>query len=378
MKQHSTQNAGPRSDSGTHSESRRLASPVLIKPELASTRLAEDAASQPFSTNGFLPALKWALTRRAARWPKTCEQEILTSVPERGDSGEVSWVMVGHSTVLLQLGLTNILLDPIWSERCSPVSWLGPRRVRPAAVAFEALPPIDIVLVSHNHYDHCDRPTLKRLQAYHDPVFVTGRGVGDHLRGWQIDRVTELDWWSTCVLEQTPERSGLKIQFTPSKHFSARGLLDRNRTLWGGFWITGKVNEGQANVYFCGDTGWDEALFREIHETNGRPDLAFLPIGAYDPRWFMAPVHVNPEEAVLIHRTLKCPLSVGMHCATFQLTDEDVDEPEERLVRASSALAADEGRFVPPQFGERQTLVTFHGAHLSRARIDRGKRTRRT
>ncbi len=266
--------------------------------------------------------------------------------------------MVGHSTVLLQIAGFNLLFDPIWSTRCSPVSWAGPKRVREPAVRFADLPPIDAVVLSHDHYDHCDRATLEELARVHDPVFVVGRGVGDHLSRWGIEGARELAWWQTTHLVREDPGGCLLVDFVPARHFSARGPRDRNRTDWGGFWVRDRsADEGTSlSAYFCGDSGYDERLFSQLAEHCGSPDVAFLPIGAYSPRWFMSSVHVDPTEALLLHQTLRSRRSVGMHCATFQLTDEPIDEPEQWLKREVAAAGLTEEEFSGPDYGVRRVV----------------------
>lgn len=320
--------------------------------------------------------LRWSLTRRPSRWPRRVAQEVLESVPEPEDPAEIGWLTVGHSTVLLRLGTRHLLFDPIWSERCSPIQWAGPRRVRPPALRFEGLPEIDEVLISHSHYDHCDRGTLERLAQEHDPRFVVGRGLGEVLSGWGISNVLEVDWWSRTPLwnggalwdgtASSADRTGesLELEFLPTLHFSARGVRDHNRTLWGAFrlhWNPGASaasagSEPRARtILFAGDTGYDEELFARLGE-GPAPDLAFLPIGAYAPRWFMSKVHVDPAEAVALHRALGSRRSVAVHCATFQLTDEPIDEPERLLEVERRRAALPAGSFEGPHFGDWRTL----------------------
>src|SRR6185503_7337082 len=179
----------------------------------------------------------------------------------------------------------NVLTDPVWSERVSPVSWAGPKRVRPPGLAFEQLPRIDVVLISHNHYDHLDLDTLRRLERAHQPLFVTCLGNRAFLAQHGLGRVTELDWWDTA-----PVGSG-RVLCTPAQHWSGRGLSDRNRTLWGGF----VIELADRTVYFAGDTGYC-AQFAEIRSRYGVVDVALLPIAAYKPRWFMREQHMNPDE----------------------------------------------------------------------------------
>ena len=206
---------------------------------------------------------------------------------------------------------------------------------------FDALPTISTVLVSHNHYDHCDLPTLGRLAARFDPIVVTPVGNGPLVRSAGIRRVEELDWW------QEAKVPGLPITLTPAQHFSARSPLDRNRALWGGFVLVA----GGARIFFAGDTAY-ASFFREVRERLGPIDLALLPIGAYEPRWFMQTVHMNPAEAVQAHLDLEASESVGMHFGTFQMTTEGIDEPLRALEDACRARSIPPSQFRTPGFGE--------------------------
>jgi len=246
--------------------------------------------------------------------------------------------MINHSSLLLQLEGMNILTDPIWSERASPFTWVGPRRHRPPGVQWDDLPPIDMVLVSHNHYDHLDLPTLRRLTDRGRPEFVVPIGVAALLRSRNIAPAYELDWGDSLPL------AGATIHAVPAVHFSGRTFSDRNRTLWCGFLIqaAGRV------VYFAGDTAFGDH-FAEIRQRFGEPHLALLPAGAYDPSWFMAPVHMNPMEALRAHRVLAAHTSIAIHCGTFQLADESIDEPKRILQTAAtdpSFLVLNNGQFV--------------------------------
>jgi L-ascorbate metabolism protein UlaG (beta-lactamase superfamily) len=239
------------------------------------------------------------------------------------EGSELRVTLVNHATVLLQQLGSNILTDPIWSQRPSPVSWAGPRRRRKPGVAFEDLPPIDVVLLTHNHYDHLDLPTLRRLAARGGSKFIVPAGVARLLRSENIGPAHELDWGESLPL------AGFTIHCVPALHFSSRGIHDLNRTLWCGYVIEYR----ERRVYFAGDTAFGRH-FAQIREQFGSPHLAFLPIGAYQPRWFMSPVHMGPDEALRAHQILAARTSIAIHHGTFQLADEGLDTPQRELLAA--------------------------------------------
>ncbi len=266
---------------------------------------------------GVAEVFRWKLTSRAEPSPRFID-DVQPSIPPHSVEGEELRVtFVNHATVLIQYRGLNILTDPIWSDRASPFTWAGPRRHRAPGVRFDDLPRIDLVLLSHNHYDHLDLSTLRRLSASR---FIVPLGVAKLLQRERIGPVQELDWGESAKMAET------SIHCVPAMHFSARGLFDRNRTLWCGF-----VIESARSIYFAGDTGFGNH-FAEIRERFGSPDLALLPIGAYEPRWFMSAVHMSPEDAVQAHRILGAKITIAIHYGTFQLTDEAIDTPRNRLV----------------------------------------------
>lgn len=297
--------------------------------------------------------LRWKLFGGAIPpWPDAPREDVVTpDLPEQVADGKVAATFVGHSTFLLQLpGGLNLLTDPVWSERVSPVPFAGPRRVRPAAVAFEALPTIHAVLVSHGHYDHLDVSTLRRLDQRFAPLFISGLGNRDFLLGKGLRRVAELDWWQEHALDEAFGGQQWTVTFTPAQHWSARSFTKRNTTLWGGFWLQGATGGGP-RVYFAGDSGLG-SNFALVRARLGAPDLAFLPIGAYEPRWFMQIQHMNPKDAVQAHLTLGPKRSVGMHFGTFRLTDEGIDEPAKKLAESLRAYGVAAADFRVPKFGE--------------------------
>jgi L-ascorbate metabolism protein UlaG (beta-lactamase superfamily) len=270
---------------------------------------------------GFGDVLRWKLTSRPERSPRFISDVEPSIPPQRVETGGLRVTLVNHSTVLLQQNGRNILTDPIWSERPSPVGWAGPRRRRIPGVAWEHLPPIDVVLLSHNHYDHLDLPTLRRLAARGDSKFVVPIGVAELLRSEKIGPVHELDWGKSLPV------TGGTVHCVPALHFSARGIYDRNITLWCGY-----VIECQERItYFAGDTAFG-SHFAQIREKFGSPHVALLPIGAYKPRWFMSPVHMGPDEAVKAHRILAAQTSIAIHHGTFQLADEGIDTPRKEQI----------------------------------------------
>jgi len=278
------------------------------------------------------------------REPRTPWPAWIDEPPRRApllDGASAAVTFIGHATFLIQTQTANILTDPIYSERAGPLNLFGPRRVRPPAIRFDDLPPISTVLLSHNHYDHCDLRTLRRLATRFDPNVITPLGNAGLARSAGIRRVEELDWWDDA------KTSPLPITLTPARHFSARTPFDRNRALWGGFML--KV--GGARLYFAGDSAYGP-FFRDIRRRLGPIDLALLPIGAYEPRWFMHVVHMNPAEAVQAHVDLEAAESIGMHFGTFQMTMEGIDAPVTALEEARREKQIPAERFRTLPFGE--------------------------
>jgi L-ascorbate metabolism protein UlaG (beta-lactamase superfamily) len=285
------------------------------------------------------PAVPRMLLARRIPWPARID-DAPKPPPERA-TATAAVTFIGHATFLMQTEAGNVLTDPMFSERAGPWNVFGPRRVRPPAIALDALPAISIVLLSHNHYDHCDMRTLRVLARRFDPIVVTPLGNARLVRSVGVRRVEELDWWQPAAMTALP------ITLTPAHHFSARRALDQNRALWGGFVIIA----GTHRVFFAGDTAY-APFFADVRQRLGPIDLALLPIGAYEPRWFMKSVHMNPAEAVRAHLDLQAAASVGMHFGTFQMTTEGIDEPLHALKHAREAHGVSDALFRTIGFGE--------------------------
>lgn len=279
------------------------------------------------------------IRERGKPWPSVIEQPLRQPPPLEGSAAVVTFI--GHSTVLIQTAAGNILTDPMYSQRAGPFNIAGPRRVRHPAVAFDDLPGISLVLLSHNHYDHCDLDTLRRLAKRSNPTVVTPIGNAALVRSAGIREIVELDWW------QHADVAGTSVTLTPAFHFSARGLLDRNRSLWGGF----VLKAGGARIYFAGDTAYGP-FFPEIASRLGPIDLALVPIGAYEPRWFMKNVHMNPAEAVQAHIEVAAARSIAIHFGTFRLTTEGIDDPPRELNDALTARGRSSTEFSVIEHGE--------------------------
>lgn len=285
-----------------------------------------------FNPNGKPPGtlkglLKWQLGGGRAKWPSSWPSPFTRAVPEGAVSnGGLRVTMVGHATLLVQVDGINILTDPVWSPRVSPLPFAGPKRVSRPGIAFDDLPPIQFVLLSHNHYDHLDLATLEKLQAAHDPLLVTPLGNDAVVRARvPAMRMATGDWGDRFDFDD------MAIHIEPAHHWSARGTKDRRMALWSGF----VVDTPSGKIYYAGDTGFhDGIIYRQMAEKHGGFRLAILPIGAYEPRWFMEPHHQNPDEAVRGMKLCKAAFAAGCHWGTFRLTNEAIEEPRDRLEEA--------------------------------------------
>ena len=288
--------------------------------------------------------LRWRFNGARARWPEQAGNHSFAPPPERVDGMDLLATWIGHATVLVQTAGLNILTDPFLSSRASPVSFAGPKRVRPPALTAPAMPPIDLILLSHNHYDHMDIPALRDIARHHAPLVITPIGNARWIRQASPDlRIAELNWGESTAVKE------LAVHLTPALHWSKRGLIGANTALWGGF----AVESPGGVVYFAGDTGFGTgATFEAIREKFGPPRLSLLPIGAYEPRWFMEPHHMNPEEAVRAHQALASRTSLAIHHSTIQLTDEAIDAPVNDLGRALAQYGVDRQQFLVPDAGE--------------------------
>ncbi len=290
--------------------------------------------------NGFKEVGEYGRRRQPDRWQRVTDPEHTTRTIPKPTDGKTQYTFINHSTFLIQIDGLNVLTDPIWSKRCSPFQWAGPQRMRPPGIVFDNLPKIDLVLLSHNHYDHLDKNTVKDLIRQHDPSFIVPLGLVHLIKKFGSNKVTALDWWEEKPFQQ------LHIKATPANHFSSRGLFDRDKTLWCGYILSGQKEK----LYFVGDTGYS-SVFKEIGEREGPFDLCFIPIGAYKPEWFMSPIHISPHEAVQVHLDLKSNKSVAKHFGTFPLADDNPERSCSELIKARKKAGLSETQFSIPTEG---------------------------
>ena len=291
----------------------------------------------------FTDFLRWRLNAVTGNWPEAYPSPFSDHPPER--VGGLRLVLIGHASMLVQVGGLNILIDPIWSERASPFSFAGPRRVNPPGVAFGRLPPIDAVLVTHNHYDHLDRATISRLWHAHRPRIIAPLGNDAVIRDFDPSIAVEAyDWGASVGLSDR-----VTVHVEPAHHWSARGMTDRRMALWCAYVLTSPAGP----VYHIGDTGYGSgSLFRAVRDRYGPPRAALLPIGAYEPRWFMQPQHMNPAEAVRAFLDCGAVQALGHHWGTFRLTDEAIETPLADLAAALAGHGVPPARFRPLRPGE--------------------------
>lgn len=295
---------------------------------------------EPFEDKSIFDLLSWKIgsISESTPWPDEVDSKQFKPVSQR--SVEPVITVINHASVLIQVDNLNILTDPHYSLRASPVQFAGPKRVVKPGIAFDDLPPIDIVLISHNHYDHLDLDTLKRLKDRDAPKVVAGLKTKSFLEDNGIKTAIDLDWWQSITANKT------KITFVPSQHWSARGIFDKREMLWGGFYI-----ENDYKIYFAGDTGYGK-FFEKIKEQLGAPDLSLIPIGAYEPRWFMKNAHLNPRESLQAFQDLESKKMIGIHFGTFKLTDEGYKDPIITLAKEIKQLNIDPLKIIVPVFGE--------------------------
>jgi L-ascorbate metabolism protein UlaG (beta-lactamase superfamily) len=287
--------------------------------------------------------LRWRFTETRAKWPAAYPSPFADATPpQRVDGLRVT--LIGHASFLVQLAGQNILIDPVWSPRASPLRWLGPSRINPPGVTLANLPPIDAILITHCHYDHLDLATIARLWRRSRPRIIAPLGNDVIIRRAGADIAVEtLDWGEATTL------GDIKVHVTPALHWSARGLGDRRMALWCAF----VLRAGTDLLYHAGDTGYgDGTHFRDIRARHGTPNLALLPIGAYEPRWFMRNQHMNPTDSVRALADLGAPQALGYHWGTFQLTDEAIDAPPKALATALANAKIDADRFRALRPGE--------------------------
>ena len=340
-----------------------IAAALLVLSGCAAVKAPYDSSKPHHTPEGFknnyapnivksrVDFFRWQYERQLNDLPKAPQSSTPTVAPDlpfihnnaKAATMQPAVTWIGHATVLVQADGLNILTDPIFSERASPLQSVGPKRAQPPGLSLEQLPPIDVVLISHNHYDHLDKNSVLALanRASGSTLFIVPLGVKALFLDLGIANVKELDWWDSIDIK------GVEFNFTPVQHWSARGLGDRSQTLWGGWAVVGPA----MHWYFSGDTGYSQDFIdtqrrfaeRQTQTKGGGFDLALISVGAYEPRWFMKEQHINPLEAVQIHQDLKAKRSVGIHWGTFALTDEPLDQPPKDLAVASleKGLASD-------------------------------------
>lgn len=294
--------------------------------------------------HSFTDEIRWFWEMETVEWPEQVIDEQQPKPPLRVKSGELRVTYINHATVLIQMDGINILTDPIFSDRAGPVSFIGSKRIRKPGVAIDDLPRIDIILISHNHYDHLDLPSLAAIGKRDKPVILAGLGVGKILDESLFTGIFELDWWQ----EYGFSSAEVKFVFVPAFHNSGRRLFDSDRTLWGGFVIEDKYG----CIYFAGDTAYGGFL-EAIHKRYPEFRLTIFPVGNYEKRWIMKTQHMNPDDAVRAHILLNSKQSIGMHYATFlEHPEQTIDQHKEDLGKALEEYNVQREKFLILKFGE--------------------------
>jgi L-ascorbate metabolism protein UlaG (beta-lactamase superfamily) len=295
-------------------------------------------------THHYGEVLKWWLGGNNKGPWEEYSKEDLPSFPTPAPSankGQHRITFINHASFLIQIEGQNILTDPVWSFRASPYQWIGPKRKQPVGIDFDDLPHIDTVLLSHNHYDHLDIDTVQKLKTRFNPQFIVPLGVERYLHSQGIDKTIRMDWWDKYGLGNET-----KLTAVPARHFSGRGLFDRNKTLWCGY----VIENNSENIYFAGDTGYGDFLTEISNQF--RIQTSILPIGAYKPRWFMEAIHMSPEEAVKAHQDLRATNSIAMHFGTFPMADDGMYEPIDDLKKALKKHNISDKEFLTLKHGE--------------------------
>jgi L-ascorbate metabolism protein UlaG (beta-lactamase superfamily) len=294
---------------------------------------------------GLLDFWRWQLTRNQGYWPEQAPSSFADKPPRRVDGSTIRVSFVGHASVLLQAGGLNILIDPVWSERASPFSFVGPRRVNAPGITFDDLPPIDAALVSHGHYDHLDTATLSALATPHRTRVIAPLGNDLAIRSADPSvSVETFDWGGEVSLSRD-----VRVTLSPMRHWSARGVTDRNKSLWASF----VIDTPSGRIYHVGDSAYGDGFyFRAAREQLGPFKLAILPIGAYEPRWFMQEYHMNPAEAVQAFRDSGAEYALAHHYGTFQMADDGYETPAFALDAALKTAGIPAERFRKLKPGE--------------------------
>lgn len=292
--------------------------------------------------SAFWDFLRWQTYEFKSKWPNKVPNLHEPHLPAMIANDEVFVTFINHATFLVQTKNLNILTDPVFGQRVSPFSWFGPKRVHPPGLALKKLPKIDIIVISHNHYDHLDVKALKKLSKKFKPQIYVPLGDKKWLENAGVKNVHEMDWW------QDLEYKGYRVHFLPAKHNSGRSLVSENSSLWGAFMIE---TPARYKLFFAGDTAYAEH-FKKVYEAFGEMDISFLPIGAYIPREILKDIHMNPEDAILAHQDLHSRYSVAMHFGTFQLSDESYWDPLIEFNKGLIHYSIPESQFRLPGAGQ--------------------------